>query len=253
MQGVPRSYKLAFLIPHVNFSLSTRNSLKGFLMRTLSRLSLLISIFVLGAGSAFAAAPEKADAPATGSGEATNERNHDESWYWGFNLGGGSVKFKDSTVQSQLDSLKNTPGVSHAAVDFDLYFTWPLEDRMTALGIALDGVVDNYSVDASDSNLDITASLLAFTAQRWFSSNIGDGFFARGDIGLASTTVDYKVNGVTIEDSERHSGIGLRLGIGYSILLSNETRLPITLSWQGVSTSDNSGSNSFVLTAGLLF
>lgn len=210
---------------------------------------LLIVLLALGASSAFAADPKSN--PNGGGTASSEERNHDESWYWGFNLGGGKTKYTDSTLQAAADHDANLPGVSHATVYFDVYFMWPLENKQTALGVSLGGVNDAYSVDSNNST-SVTASLLAFTAQHWFSSNIGDGFFGRGDIGFASSRATDKTLGITTE-SDTKGGMGLRLGVGYSILLSNETRLPLMIQWQHAGTSDRTGSNAVIFSAGLLF
>lgn len=192
------------------------------------------------------------DAPAQTSNVSSDDRNHDESWYWGFNLGGGRMKYTKASLEASAETLRNTSGVDHGTYYFDLYFLWPLASRQTALGVSLGGVDDNYSVGVPDEELDIMTSLLAFSAHHYFSGNIGDGFFARGDIGLASLRAKARV-GNTRSTSDSYSGVGLRLGVGYSIILSNETRLPISLQWQHAKVENENGSNALTFSVGLLF
>jgi hypothetical protein len=181
-----------------------------------------------------------------------DDRNHDEDWYWGFNLGGGSIRYKSAAIQANIDANKAKPDTKPVTVYFDLYFLWPVSGHSTALGISLGGVSDNVKQDSTDSEVNLTTSLLGFSAHHYFMGNIGDGLFARADVGLASVKETDKLVGVKTE-SDTMSGFGARVGLGYSILLSNETRLPLTVQYQYASTKNTSGSNAVVFTGGLLF
>jgi hypothetical protein len=63
---------------------------------------------------------------------------------------------------------------------------------------------------------------------RFFGSEIGDGFFIRGDAGVAQVTFEEGFLKVT---SER--GFGYLLSVGYAFPVSNESRILV-----GVSFSD---------------
>jgi hypothetical protein len=194
----------------------------------------------------FSRADEFAD-----SAPATNERNHDESWYWGLNLGGGKISYQDP-VQASVDGTSAVPGTDHATVYFDFYFVGPLQDRKTAMGVSFGGIGDAFSNDARATKRSLMTSMLAFTTHHYFNSNIGDGLFGRADVGLASASETSETAGVE-RDSDPARGLGVRLGVGYSILLSNETRLPVLIQWQHASIENHSGSNALVFTAGLMF
>jgi hypothetical protein len=195
----------------------------------------------------FARADEKVDSVAA----PANERNHDESWYWGFNLGAGKISYQDP-VQAGVDATNAVPGTDHATVYFDFYFVGPLEDRKTAMGVSFGGIVDAFSNDARNTKRSMATSIVAFSTHHYFNSNIGDGLFGRADIGLASATDQIESAGVEVK-TDPARGLGVRLGIGYSILLSNETRLPLLMQWQHASIENSSGSNALVFSAGLMF
>ncbi len=114
------------------------------------------------------------------------------------------------------------------------------------------GLADIYTNLLID-NVDISSSILAFAAEHYFSHSIGEGLFARGDIGLARTSVRILQVFSSTNVSRSEVGLGLRLGGGYSIPISSETRLPLALQWQYAGTGNGSGSHAFMFTAGFLF
>jgi hypothetical protein len=118
-------------------------------------------------------APAQTETPVVTSD--VNEGNHDESWYWGFNLGGGGIKYSDAAIQASVDSLKTNSNVDHLSLYFDIFFLWPLENRKTALGFSIGGISDAYKNKISNAEMTLTASMLAFSAQHFFTSNIGEG------------------------------------------------------------------------------
>jgi hypothetical protein len=125
-----------------------------------------------------------------------------------------------------------------------------MANRKTAIGVGLGGVTDSY--EQGGVKLDVRTSLLTFSTLHFFNSNIGDGVFGQAEIGLASARAEATGSGVTVR-SDTNSGTGIRLGLGYSFLLSNETRLPITVLWQHANVKNNSGSNAVLFTVGMLF
>ena len=181
-----------------------------------------------------------------------NYRNRDESWYWGFSLGAGSVRYKDAGFQSVIDGLKSNSAISHMTVGYDLHFLWPLSNHRTAIGLVLGGAVDNYTADATDEQFSVTSLVTGFSIQHYLTSNIGEGPFVRGDIGLATTQLEIRKPSLT-SSSDISRGLGLRLAAGYSFLLSNETRLPVTVHWLHVNSSGNTTNSSGLLTVGVLF
>lgn len=178
--------------------------------------------------------------------------NRNESWYWGFNIGSGLVSYSDSTLKAAIDTAK-AAGASHFPMYFDLRFLWPLAGHQTAIGVSAGGVSDTYS-NLLFNDVTITTSILALSVDHYFSSNIGDGFFVRGDLGFASTSISnysFAFSGSTRYDGSSR-GIGVRGGLGYSVLLSDETRLPIALHGQYINTGSASSAFGVAFTVGLL-
>jgi hypothetical protein len=213
-------------------------------------LSLLTSLSTLAAPSTpHDTAPDESNLTASPS----NDRNHDESWYWGFALGAGSLSYSGAGNKDASDTLKASSNVDHSTVYLDLRFLWPVADGQTAIGVCGSAIADHYENKYDSSySLDATYSLLAFEAQHYFTGNIGDGFYASGDIGLV--TANAKIDlGSTTTTSETKSGIGVRVGVGYSILLSNETRLPIQVQYQYASVTDDNSASSVIGSVGVLF
>lgn len=211
--------------------------------------TLILSLALLPSTQAAKRAPPPEPTPEA-KAVAPEERNIDEDWYWGFNLGGGSMKYSDATTERDAESLKALPGMSHATLFFDLKFLWPMANRKTAIGVGLGGVNDTY--EQGGVKLDVRTSLLTFSTLHFFSSNIGDGVFGQAEMGLATARQEATGPSVTVRSDTDH-GTGIRLGLGYSFLLSNETRLPLTVLWQHANVKNNSGSNAVLFSAGLLF
>lgn len=214
-----------------------------------NNLSKLLPIFSL-----LVAYPAAADVEtnSTTTPNISTERNKNESWYWGFNLGGGRIKYKKSVLESAVEEARNAPNSDHGTYFFDLFFIWPLSNQQTAMGVSLGGIADSYKDNNTNDEGTLRSSMLAFSVHHYLTGNIGDGFFVRGDIGLASVSYETRSNNVSTT-SDSYNGLGLRLGLGYSILLSDETRLPISLQWQNTSVENNNGSNALALSVGLLF
>lgn len=184
--------------------------------------------------------------------EGLNVRNHDEDWYWGFAFGAGSIKYAGADNAAIADFLKSSGNVDHTTFYFDLRFLWPIANRQTALGVSLGGVVDHFENKYnSTAKIDATYSIVAFSAQHYLTGNIGDGFFLSGDVGVITAKFESAAGGLS--SSESSNGLGLRAGVGYSILLSNETRLPLQIQYQRASVSDDNSASSFIGSVGVLF
>lgn len=222
--------------------------MKKNLSNALFIFSVLFTLTTVPSAMSAESAPANPDA----NPNVSSERNQNESWYWGFNLGGGKIKYKKAALEAATEATKNAPNSDHGTYFFDLFFIWPLSNQQTAMGVSLGGIADSYKDNTTNVEETLNSSMLAFSVHHFFTGNIGDGFFARGDIGLASVSYNVRSNNVSTT-SDSYNGLGLRLGLGYSILLSDETRLPISLQWQNTSVENDNGSNAVLLAVGLLF
>ncbi len=214
----------------------------------LTAVSVLLAIVLSNSARSEETAPANPDS----NSSVTVERNKDESWYWGFNLGGGRIKYKKAALETAVEAAKNSPNSDHGTYFFDLFFIWPLSNHQTAMGVSVGGIADSYTNNTTNVEETLNSSMLAFSVHHYLAGNIGDGFFLRGDLGLASVSYNVRSNNVSTT-SDSYNGLGLRLGLGYSILLSDETRLPISLQWQNTRVENENGSNALALSVGLLF
>lgn len=141
--------------------------------------------------------PEEPTKPAHAAPKPSSGPTLDEDWYtlWGF--GFSSIRYQDDDVQNALNDLKDTPGVDHTAVNVDvLGFYWPFADRKSMQGFIINSVSDSYTSDAGD--LTVSQALYAYSYHRFYGANIGDGWFWRGDVGLAIHTMSVEVAGVSL-------------------------------------------------------
>jgi hypothetical protein len=146
-----------------------------------------------------------------------NVRNKMESWYLCFALGYAGTNYP-SALQADLDQIKDRGSRFAAAFDIPAVY-WPLADRRTLLGGAINAVGDRYELNGS--SIDISQVTLGFSVLRFLTGDIGDGLFLRGDLGLASLNV-HDSYGTSVSSD---AGLGFLLGGGYAIPVSNETRM----------------------------
>jgi hypothetical protein len=164
-------------------------------------------------------APAQESKPVANNGAPTD----DEDWYtlWGF--GFASVDYDDEDINDEMEDADDQPGVDRSTANYDLFgFYWPMADRKTMQGFIINVVLDG--LDGPGGELTISQSLYAYSIQRFFGANIGDGWFVRGDVGLSRTTLD--VDTYTIDDSESGDfGLGALTGGGYGLALTRQTRI----------------------------
>lgn len=171
-----------------------------------------------------------------------------EDWYWGFDLGWGKP-FYSGTLKTAVDALAAQSGMSRIGLGGGLGFYWPLENKITLLGVAARGIHDNFS--SNGATLGLHSNLLSFSAIHTFAEEPYVGFFLRGDAGFASLRATASGSGVSVA-SETDAGFGLSGGGGYGLLLSDETRLIFqgTFSFIHVDGKDVLG---LIITAGPVF
>lgn len=150
-----------------------------------------------------------------------------ESWYLYFALGYGKPYYPDP-LQEVLDMLNSIPNVSHVSISIEIpgiYF--PLHNNKTILGGSLNGIGDRYEVSSSGNSMQINQYFFSFSCVHFLTGNIGDGLFIRGDAGLAWMNVQSS-SGISVNSE---SGYGFLFGGGYSLPLSNETRISFNLNY----------------------
>ena len=128
-----------------------------------------------------------------------------ESWYLHFAVGYGKP-FYASSLQEHLKHP-----VSRSMDLVGVY--WPLRGNHTILGGSVSAIVDQYTQQ----------QLYSFSIMHFFNNVIGSGIFIRGDAGIA----------MLIGETEEYTGLGVGclVGGGYSIPVSNETRITMNLQY----------------------
>lgn len=156
---------------------------------------------------------------------AQDDRSKKESWYTYWGLGYAMITYPHD-LQNIMDQIEDLPGVSRMRIEVDfLGFYLPVNKHRTAVGFIINGAGDRVSKD--NDWVQINQYIYGLSAMHFFNRNIGDGFFARGDIGLAKAIV---------QDSEGNSsgsdtGFGFLLGGGYSYPVTPDTRLAFNLNY----------------------
>lgn len=150
-----------------------------------------------------------------------------EPWYILF--GGGFAgatykgKFKD-TIQMVDDLPGSTKRIGGLALDLGVYF--PTSSFKSMIGGNLEMTSDSYTNEATagDYRVSIGQALIAMSYYHFFGANIGNGWFLRGDIGLARAVMILEQPSAKNQLTEK-SGFGALLGAGYAIPCGTETRV----------------------------
>lgn len=148
-----------------------------------------------------------------------------ESWYtyWGIGLADHSYPDELDRAFSEAEAQ---PGVSRNEMSLDMLgFYWPLANNKTILGFVVSGSFD--ALDYGYGSSQLNQYLYSVSAMRFAGDEPGEGFFVRGDIGLAKAVFD-TAYGETIESD---SGYGFLGGAGYGFVISGETRLLLSTTY----------------------
>lgn len=200
--------------------------------------------------------PEKS-APVGSQEVNSNLPSANEDWYTLWGIGFGSASYSGSLGDIYEDSEDLAGADRSATVSMDILgFYWPLSGHKTMLGFVFNTAGD--SIEFSNGNeASISTSMLGFSAHHFFGENIGDGWFVRGDVGIARASIDFEIGSDDYDDTS-DAGLGLLIGGGYSLPIGTETRLLVGLYVRSVpelkfdSSSKLKGTVTSV-TAGFLF
>ena len=147
------------------------------------------------------------------------DKSKPESWYTYWALGYAKPTYPGE-LQDFLDAVNDLPGVKNTALDIDfLGFYWPVNNHRTAVGFIINSGADRYEFEGEW--FQINQYLYGFSAMHFFEHNIGQGFFARGDLGIAKMNVTDSDNNNESSDS----GWGFLIGGGYGFPITEGTRL----------------------------
>ncbi len=178
------------------------------------------SIFKVGTGTV-AASPTQTQPTTTQAVRTTP--TIDEDWYTLWGLGFSSVRYGDDQLQDAVDNLEDTSGVDRGTINLDLLgFYWPHADKKSMSGFIINSIGDTFTGPGGD--MTISQALYAYSFHHFFGANIGDGWFLRGDIGLAKFSINVDTTTLNVNDSSDW-GWGVLGGGGYAFAIGTETRM----------------------------
>lgn len=170
-----------------------------------------------------------------------------ESWYTYWSLGTASINYSQP-VASYMNTLESQPQTftrTQSAGDF-FGFYWPL-DNQTILGFVMSTANDTITrVDSKEPKnfsemflnfpyfsgisryVSLQQTLLGASTMRFYGKEVGDGFYIRGDAGIARLEVKSETS-VPVSNKQ---GFGLLAGIGYGFMVSEKSRLLLGLTYR---------------------
>jgi hypothetical protein len=167
-----------------------------------------------------------------------------EDWYAYWAIGGSSNHYPGS-LDAALNTLESAPGVNRSQLAFDMLgFYWPLNNK-TTLGFVISGSADRLD-DSFGDYLQINHYLYGASSMHFFGKTIGDGFYVRGDVGIAKLNLDSNFGNATSDN-----GSGFLLGVGYGWPISNESRILVGLSVSNYSVENENYSTTSLTVGGL--
>ena len=175
--------------------------------------------------------PPEAPAQAQFESKRTNPRTTDlrsenESWYTLWGLGLARPQYPGE-LQDAVDFLEDLSGVDRSTFAYDfLGFYWPTADHKSMYGVIVNVVSDSF--EGAGGELTLLQYTVAASYQKFFGTNIGDGWFLRGDAGIAWYHVTLDTSVIDMEESSE-KGFGLLFGGGYSFVIGTDTRMPLGL------------------------
>lgn len=157
-------------------------------------------------------------------GDAHAER---ESWYTYWGLGWSHIEYPGDSD----NNLRDLPGVDSISVSVDtLGFYFPVNEHSNLLvGFIANGATERFVLSSSFSNsgqsewIEISLLQVGFSMLNFFGNEPGDGFFLRGDLGIAQSAIGTSSKIGVNEKSE--FGMGAILGFGYGVPVSAGTRI----------------------------
>lgn len=183
--------------------------------------------------------------PAATPPKNTSAENHhsedgptiSEDWYFMFSLGTASIYYSDKDDRDLVDALEAIPGIERGSYSYDvLGFYWPHKDDPTQMsGFVLGMILDSFS--DSDEKLMAAQYLYSYSFMDFAGKNIGDGWFFRGDAGLAKVSMIYESPTLDFNESS-DMGLGLTVGGGYGFGLGRETRMLVGLYYSYITPDD---------------
>jgi hypothetical protein len=169
-----------------------------------------------------------------------------ENWYTYWGLGIADHQYEEP-FDSEIKSVESFSDVTHAEVALDtMGFYWPVGDQSsTIVGFAISGSGDR--LDDGYDYIQINHYLYGASVMHFFGREPGDGFFVRGDYGIAKVSVTDSFDNYSSSDN----GTGYLIGVGYGIPVSSGSRLLISLTSSSRTIEDEEYSTTAFTVGGL--
>jgi hypothetical protein len=167
-----------------------------------------------------------------------------EDWYAYWSIGVSNNHYPGS-LDAVLNTLESTPGVNRTQLALDMLgFYWPVNNQ-TILGFVISGSADRFE-DSYGDYLQLNHYLYGLSSMHFFGKTIGDGFYVRGDVGIAKINMDSNFGSATSDN-----GNGFLLGIGYGWPISNESRILVGLTTSSYSVESETYTTTSLTVGGL--
>lgn len=167
-----------------------------------------------------------------------------ESWYAYWAIGLSDNQYPGS-LDAVINAAESTPGVTRTQLAIDMLgFYWPINNK-TTLGFVISGSADRLE-DSYGNYVQLNHYLYGLSSMYFFGKRIGDGFYVRGDAGIAKISMDSSIGSAT-----SNNGSGILLGVGYAWPISNETRILVGLTTSSYSVESENYSTTSLTIGGL--
>lgn len=168
-----------------------------------------------------------------------------ESWYSYWGVGVSDNSYGDE-LDDALDNAESQSGVDRTQVAVDMLgFYFPMSNEKTVVGAVINATGDR--VDVGNENLQLTRTMYSLSAMHFFGKEPGDGFYLRGDAGIAKMSVTTSDG----EISSSESGTGLLIGAGFGLPLSAESRLLLGVNFSSANIEEETVSAMMFTVGGL--
>lgn len=139
-------------------------------------------------------------------------------------LGYSVISYPD-ILQVEIDKLKNISGVSHLPLNINMGLYLPFGSERNIYGLVINGDGDRF--EASGEYFQINTYLVGLSIIHSLTGYTGKGVYLRGDGGIAFCATSSNIT----KDVRSDTGFGFRIGGGYSIPVSCESRIQIDLGY----------------------
>jgi hypothetical protein len=137
----------------------------------------------------------------------------------------------DSKQQNLISSVEDKGGVHRFAGSFDfpaIYYRLP---KNYLLGPVLNVTFEETSKDyLNRDSIQFNTYNISLSGMRFFSDEVGNGFFIRADLGHSHQVQNFKRNSLRAQ-SQSFNGLATQIGLGYGFNFFQKTRFLASLNY----------------------